>query len=132
MGENRQAIEDRVNIRPLIEGINAIENKSIEENFQNKTLRPIIKMQHELLIAYFTEYTLMKKCHFKELTEPNKLSFIRTAFLKDNAFKTELKGIVIGHFTVNEYLIFKAHKKDYNKRILNMIQQRLVSVLELL
>ena len=44
---------DRKNIRPIIKEISTTLNKTVEEQFQNKTLRPIIKLQHDLLLAYF-------------------------------------------------------------------------------
>lgn len=119
-------------IRPIIKGINTIPNKSVEETFQNEILRPIIKMQHDLLIAYFKEYLLTKKCRFNELSNLKKQEYITTVFKKDNAFKLELKGIIIGHFTIDEFAIYSHHKNDFNKRIWTMIQQRIISVLEIL
>ena len=44
---------DKVSIRSTIKGINDIEDKSPAEQFQNTVLRPIIKMQHDLLVAFF-------------------------------------------------------------------------------
>jgi hypothetical protein len=122
---------DRLKIRPLINGLDSTRNKSVEEEFQNKTLRPVIKMQHDLLVEYFTDYLLSKKCKIKELTQLKQLEFINAAFQKDVAFRTEIKGVIIGQFTVEEFKTYNNHKRDYNKRILAMIQQRITSVLEL-
>jgi hypothetical protein len=57
-----------------------------------------------------------------------KIEFVENVFKKDNAFKTELKGLVIGHFTIEEYTIYVKYKNDVNKRILTMAQQRISSV----
>ena len=38
-------------IRPIIHTIGSQENASKEEQFQNEVLRPIIKMQHDLIMA---------------------------------------------------------------------------------
>ena len=59
--KNKMNLYNRTDIRPIIEGINDGLNKSIEEEFQNETLRPIIKLQHDLLIAFFKEYISTKK-----------------------------------------------------------------------
>ena len=49
----------RIDIRPQILGINTLLNISIEEDFQNTTLRPIIKLQHDLLVVYFKEHLMV-------------------------------------------------------------------------
>ena len=121
----------RKDIRPEIKGINTILNKSVEERFQNETLRPIIKLQHDLLVAYFKEYLLTKKLRFDALSNIKKHEFLATVFKKDNSFKIELRGIVIGHFTTDEFAIYRTNKSDFNKRILAMMQQRIFSVIEL-
>ena len=122
---------DKISIRPVIDGINRFENKSEQEQFQNDTLRPIIKLQHLLLVEYFKEYLLVKKCKFTELNELKQLAFIKAAFLRDNSFKAELKGLIIGQFTVEEFSLYSKYKSDFNKRILTMIEQRILSVINL-
>ncbi len=119
---------NRKDIRPLIEGINVVKNKSPEEIFQNLTLRPVIKMQHELLLAYFGEYLRSKKCKFKDLRESGRQDYIGKAFRKDIGLKLELKGMIIGQFTTEEFADYIKNKSEYNKRILSMVQQRIISV----
>jgi hypothetical protein len=116
---------DRKKIRPLIKGISTISNKSNEEAFQNETLRPIIKLQHNLLVAYFQEYLKNRKCVFTELSNLEQRAFVEAAFKRDSSFKSEIKGLIIGHFTTDEFIIYSNNKSDFNKRILTMIQQRL-------
>jgi len=122
---------DKISIRPVIDGINRFENKSEQEQFQNDSLRPIIKLQHLLLVEYFKEYLLVKKCKFTDLSELKQLAFIKAAFLRDNSFKAELKGVIIGQFTVEEFSLYNKYKSDFNKRILTMIEQRILSVINL-
>jgi len=123
-------MSDRLEIRPFIKGLNT-NNVGMEEQFQNETLRPIIKLQHDLLVAYFKAYLLSKKCIFNEFSELKRIAFIEAAFQKDNGFKSELKGIIIGQFTAKEFEFYSKNKSDFNKRILKMIQQRITSVIDL-
>lgn len=122
---------DKISIRPVIDGISRSENKSEQEQFQNSILRPIIKLQHPLLVEYFKEYLLVKKCKFADLSESKRVAFIKAAFLRDNSFKAELKGLIIGQFTVEEFSLYNKYKSDFNKRILTMIEQRILSVINL-
>ena len=61
--------------------ITTIENNidtSPAEQFQNDVLRPIIKMQHELLMAYFKNYIAQKKINFNGLPTFKQIEFIES------------------------------------------------------
>jgi hypothetical protein len=131
MEKNKLMTLNRTEIRPIIKGLDLKGPNSTEEKFQNETLRPILKMQHDLLVKYFRAYLLTQKCQFDNLTVLKQEAFIEAAFKRDVSFKSELKGIVIGHFTVVEFSIYSSNKSDFNKRILKMIQQRIRSVMTL-
>ena len=120
--------EDKASIRPAIKNIGSMENKNPAERFQNITLRPVIKLQHELLIAFFQNYLKKKKIDFSGLSELQKNEVISKAFKNDNLFKTEIRGLVIGHFTLEEYNMYQTIAADSNKRIMAMIEERLQSV----
>mgnify|MGYP006107843125 FL=1 len=122
---------DRTEIRPIIKGLDLKVPNSVEEKFQNETLRPIIKMQHDLLVKHFSSYLLSKKCFFNNLSQLKQGAFIDAAFKRDTSFKSELKGMIVGQFTVFEFTIYCSNKSDFNKRILRMIKQRIHSVIEL-
>ena len=121
--------EKEINRRPIIENAIVSENMTTAEKFQNSTLRPIIKMKHELLIAYFEYYSTIKILDFKDFTEFKKVEFIESAFSKDSQFKNEVKGMIIGHFTLEEFAIYKNFTKELNKRMITMIKERILSTL---
>ena len=118
-----------INSRPIIEKALVSDNMTLVEKFQNKTLRPIIKMKHELLIAYFNNYLAIQKFDFNDLSEINRIEFIGQAFSKDSQFRNEVKGMIIGQFTLDEFAMYKNFIKDSNKRILNMVKERILSTL---
>jgi len=124
---------DLLNIRPEIPTAVIDKNTSPEERFQNQTLRPIIKFQHPLLIAIFRQYTIRTKTKFSTLSDYQRITFIERTFQKDTKFKNELKGIIIGQMTVEEYQIYSQNTAAFNKRITAMLAQRLKdSIAELL
>ena len=95
------------------------------EKFQNEVLRPIIKMQHHLLIVFFENYLQKRKIDFKALSEEKKKIKIKSIFEKDIHVKNLILGIVIGHFSVDEYLFYSQSSAEFNKRILQIVIQRL-------
>ena len=101
------------------------ENMSKEEVFQNKTLRPIIKMQHHLLIASFQNYIFSKKIKFIELSNEKKIEKIKEILLRDNTYKNFINGLIVGHFSLNEFDIYNQNSSEFKRRILKIITQRL-------
>jgi hypothetical protein len=122
-------INDKRTIRPTIATIEVLDETSDEEKFQNLTLRPILKMQHELLVAFFNHYVASKKIAFAELTSLKKTETIERIFKTDHLFKTELKGLIIGQFTVEEFDAYATQAAAQNKRMITMTKQRLLSTI---
>lgn len=100
-------------------------NTTEVEKFQNEVLRPIIKMQHHLLISFFENYIKKRKIDFTSLSEEKKKNKIKSVFDKDINFKNLILGLIVGHFSVNEYLYYTQNSSEFNKRVLQIIIQRL-------
>ena len=50
---------------------------------------------------------------------------IKSIFEKDINFKNLILGIIIGHFSVEEYLSYTQNLTEFNKRVIQIIIQRL-------
>ena len=122
-------MNDKQSIRPIIKNISVTVNQSQEERFQNKVLRPILKLQHELLLLFFESHTFKKKMVFADLSGLKKIALIDDIFKKDSQFKIELRGLIIGHFTTEEYLLYQKMTAEVNKRIMSMAKERLLSTI---
>ena len=104
---------------------------SIEESFQNETLRPILKLQNDLFTAAFLKYIEKNKIDFEVKTVEAKLAVIDNAIQKDIKFSNTMKGIVIGLFTTEEYSIYSNNASSINKRMMSMLLERLKSQVQL-
>ncbi|MEM6517268.1 MAG: glyoxalase, partial [Bacteroidota bacterium] len=118
-------------IRPVISKAKVNDNMSKDEQFQNATLRPIIKMQNDLLVMVFKNYVKKRKNVFYELSLPKQLKYIENAINRDMKFRNSLKGMIIGQFTVEEYAIYIQNSSALNKRMMNIVKERLVSNIQL-
>jgi len=98
---------------------------SDDERFQNQTLRPIIKLQNNLLLFAFQNYISKRKNVFYELSLQKRMDYIAHAVHKDLKFRNSLKGMVIGHYTLKEYEIYILNSSALNKRMMNMVTKRL-------
>lgn len=112
-------------LRPEIEGIDDTSSLP-RESFQNRTLRPILKLQHPL-----TSALLDTNAHFaKHIPHPSSLTLDQytkevTKFISTNKeIRTQILGVIIGMMTLEEYREYAEHKSEYNKRIISMQLKR--------
>ena len=123
---------DLLRIRPEIKNHQTFDTMSDEERFQNATMRPILKLQHPLLVAAFINYANKHKGVFYELPIEKRMQYIETAVCKDQKFRNSLKGMLIGQFTVEEYQVYIENSSKLNKRMMNLVIARLQDQIQLL
>jgi hypothetical protein len=121
-----------LSLRPTITSATVTPSMSSEELFQNKTLRPVAKLQNDLLVAVFTNYVRKHKNVFYDLTIEKRLDYIENAIHKDMKFRNSLKGIIIGQFTLEEFDLYIENSSALNKRMMNIVKDRLKSNIQLL
>lgn len=112
-------------IRPTITSAKVMPNMSEDERFQNETLRPILKLQNDLLLASFQNYINKMKNTFYELKLEKRIDYITKAIQKDIKYRNSLKGMIIGQFTIEEYEIYIQNSSALNKRMMNMVIKRI-------
>ena len=128
--ENRES--NLLAMRPQLLNARVSDNMSNDERVQNKTIRPIIKLQGDLLIVVFKNYIKKRKNTFYELKLEKRMEFIENAIQKDMKFRNSLKGMIIGQFTVEEYLTYTKNSSALNKRMMNIVKERLQDNVQLL
>ncbi|MHA3789372.1 glyoxalase [Flavobacterium hauense] len=105
---------------------------SKEEIFQNKTIRPILKLQNDLFIESFINYINKSKSDFYAFSIEKKLTFIDNTIHKDIKFRNALKGMIIAMFTVDEFKEYIQDSSSLNKRMMNLLIERLKDQVQLL
>lgn len=110
---------------------NITANSSTEEVFQNQTLRPILKFQNDLFVEVFRNYAVKQKNVFFTLPPQKKMDYIEHVIQRDIKFRNALKGMVIGLFTTKEYQEYIQNSSNLNKRMMNMVIERLKSQIQL-
>ncbi|WP_269235445.1 glyoxalase [Flavobacterium flavigenum] len=104
---------------------------SPDEIFQNQTIRPILKFQNDLFIAVFINYVNKNKADFYSYTVEKKIQTIENSIQKDIKFRNSLKGIVMALFTIQEYDTYIQNSSSLNKRMMNLLIERLKSQVQL-
>ena len=112
-----------IKIRPVIEVFT--ENSTIFESFQSTTLRPILKLQNEILINLFCFYLIENKIKLALQSDEKQGETINAILKKNMPFKNLSIGLVVGHFTEQELLFYNSNKSEVNKRIVELVIKRL-------
>jgi hypothetical protein len=121
----------KLELRPIIE-TKEFEKSTLEERFQTQTLRPVLKLQNELLLRLFKNHIIESKNIFYKLSPENKNLFIENSLQKNIALKNKLLGVILGMFTVEELEIYSTQIGVFNKRIASLIIARIRSQIQLL
>ena len=104
---------------------------SPDEYFQNQTLRPILKLQNDVLIAVFKKQVYKYNKDFSNFTIDKKQKLIENILQKDEKVRKMLIGMIIGLFTDNEIEVYLQNTSNLNKRIISMLTERIQSQLQM-
>ena len=95
------------------------------EKFQNDTIRPIIKMQHNFLIISFKNYIKKSKTDFYNIKTEKQKEKINSILTKDIIFKNMILGGILGQLSDEELIFYLKDSSELKKRIFQIIKQRL-------
>ena len=114
-------------LRPQLDIKDQKQGKSFEEEFQNEILRPILKLQHDLILTFFHRHVTKRKVQLNGLSQIQKNEYTLQLFKKDQSFIVELRGLVLGLLDLEEYEKYQTKASDLNKRISSMALKRIQS-----
>lgn len=125
--ERNRAVLD---CRPILE-LEQPSQQSKEEKFQNECIRPIIKFQHDLIISMVHGHRFFHKAMLGSDTQEQYRAKLKTFLVGQKELRQQLVGIVIGLFTTDELKRYQLHPAEYQRRIIQIIAQRLFDTIAL-
>ncbi|RZK24635.1 MAG: hypothetical protein EOO56_00600 [Hymenobacter sp.] len=116
-------------LRPAIVGQPpALPTPTEVADFQHQVLRPLLKLQHAVLLAvvvdFAHDYRLPLARPDAELTPA--LSELLT---RNTRLRATLTGLIVGLLTQPELAVYRQHRNELNRRLLDLTQQRVLSSL---
>ncbi|CAL2083787.1 conserved protein of unknown function [Tenacibaculum sp. 190524A02b] len=119
-------MEDKKSIRPVLN----LSSNNENESFQNVTLRPILKLQHDIIVRVFSRISIKQKVDIHNFSNDRFTDYIKKVVFKNIGLRNQLLGVVIGQFTNEEYISYEKNTSEFHKRIIQMIQKRLLDSIE--
>lgn len=115
-------------LRPTISSLKIEDIKSLEY-FQNEVLRPVIKFQHGWIMIFMLANQQFVQLISEKGTRIDFHEKIKSFITKQPELKNRLIGAIIGLLTDKELAFYLQHQSDVNKRIHQMICQRISDTL---
>lgn len=116
---------NRILIRPKVQVEKPAHTEM--ETFQNDVLRPILKMQNDLIVDIYHHFLLKRKVPFEGMSIQKRKEWIANSLSKDNRLRGIMLGSVVGHFTKEEWKFFAKEEGEVRRRITSLITERLHS-----
>lgn len=95
------------------------------EAFQNEVLRPILKLQHPLLLATWHRYAERQKGRYHKLNRPEREAYLRHALQTNRELRSFLLGLVCAVMTEGEWGAFRQNERELSRRALALATDRL-------
>lgn len=114
-------------LRPLVPVAIHDDEKWIEQ-FQNASLRPILKFQHNVLLDFLCDqpnFDAVLKYKEKRSVFSERIRI----FLQQPILKGVCIGMVVGHLSREEMRTYNKQKKEFNNRIIQMLIERFTDAL---
>lgn len=71
-----------------------------------------------------------RKDVFYSLPQSERPHYLENTIRQDLRFKSLLIGLIIGHFTAEEFSIYTEHEAELSRRLTNLLAQRAVSQID--
>lgn len=117
-------------LRPTVQADPTGDAEHSPGHFMHMTLRPVCKLQNELLLHLFRQYIHKTKDTFRQLSPARRLEFIAHSIRRDQRLRSLLFGVVIGHFTEAEWRLFATQEQELSRRLSELLIQRLSDQVE--
>jgi hypothetical protein len=117
-------------LRPAIAGQPApLPTPDTVADFQHQVLRPVLKLQHAVLLATVADFALDYRLPLAT-AEPTEATRLLTELLARNArLRATLAGLAVGVLTQPELAFFRQHRAELTRRLLDLAEQRVLTSL---
>lgn len=116
-------------LRPVLLTPLAAEPDSTAGDFLHRTLRPVLKLQNELLLLLVADFLREHHVAFRTREAAEQLRMVTELLSRNVKLRYTIIGVVIGLFTRAELEFYRQHRSEVNRRLLELATQRVNSQL---
>ncbi|PJJ54486.1 hypothetical protein [Hymenobacter chitinivorans] len=116
-------------LRPVLPTTLAVAPEPTAGDFLHRTLRPVLKLQNELLLALVADFLREHHVAFQARNEAEQLRTVTELLSRNVKLRYTIIGVIIGLFTSSEQEFYRQHRSELNRRLLELATQRVSSQL---
>jgi hypothetical protein len=109
-------------LRPLIP-TEATDASGTVGAFLHATLRPVLKLQNDLLLAVVADFV---RDHHIVLRPTDQQHQLTELLGRNTKLRYTVVGLATGQFTAGEYAYYRQHRSELNRRLLEMALRRVL------
>ena len=117
-------------LRPLIAGLPpAPAQPTSVTDFQQLVLRPLLKLQHAVLLATVADFAHEYRLPLAAAPATEAQQVLGELLARNTRLRATVVGLVVGLLTRPELAFYRQHRNELNRRLLDLAQQRVGSSL---
>jgi len=112
-------------LRPIIATTDPPEAEASVGHFLHATLRPVLKLQNDLLLLLVADFV---RDHHLRLPPnlPEQQRQLTELLARNTKLRYTIVGLITGQFTAAEYALYRSHRAELNRRLLELAQRRVL------
>ena len=117
-------------LRPAIAGQPAaIPTPATVADFQHQVLRPLLKLQHAVLLATVADAAYDYHLPLDPAAPAEARRLLAELLTRNTRLRATLTGLVVGLLTQPELAFYRQHRPELNRRLLDLAHERLLTSL---
>lgn len=117
-------------LRPAVPAADPDRADSGVERFLHATLRPVLKLQNETVLALTAHHVAGLVKGFAAVAPDDRRERLEALMRKDSRLKRVLLGVVWGALTADELAFALAHEAEVRRRVTMLVVERVASQTE--
>jgi hypothetical protein len=111
-------------LRPTIAANLAAEPEDTVGDFQHRTLRPVLKLQNELLLRAIASFLRDHHVPFATALPELQAQHLKELLGRNVKLRYTIIGLITALFTGREMAFYDQHRAELNRRLLELAQRR--------
>jgi hypothetical protein len=113
-------------LRPVVATESAPADAATVAGFLHLTLRPVLKLQNELLLAVVADFVADHHIALAQASLTDQQRQLTQLLARNTKLRYTVVGLITGQLTASEYAYYRQHRPELNRRLLELSQRRVL------